>query len=83
MTIAEQFDQAVQESKQLSERPSNEILLKLYGLFKQATDGDNNAERPTGFDFKAIAKHDAWASMKGKTHEDCMTKYTELVQSLK
>ena len=83
MTIAEQFDQAVQESKQLSERPSNEILLKLYGLFKQATDGDNNAERPTGFDFKAIAKHDAWASMKGRNHEDCMTKYIELVQSLK
>ena len=83
MTIAEQFELALQESKQLSERPSNEILLQLYGLFKQATDGDNDAKRPAGFDFKAIAKHDAWVSMKGKNHEDCMTKYIELVQSLK
>ena len=83
MTLIEQFEKAVSDSKSLTERPSNENLLKLYGLFKQASEGDNNAERPGGFDFKAIAKHDAWESQKGKSKDDCMTEYVELVESLK
>ena len=41
-TLQEQFEQAQIDVKGLTSRPSNEDLLSLYGLFKQATDGDNN-----------------------------------------
>ena len=31
------FQEAVASSKTLTKKPSNDILLKLYGLFKQAS----------------------------------------------
>ena len=34
------FEAAVANSKKLSERPDNATLLKIYGLYKQATLGD-------------------------------------------
>ena len=77
------FEQAVADSKNLSERPSNDILLKLYGLYKQVTDGDVHGERPGGFDFKGAAKYDAWEAQKGKNKEDAAKEYIELVNSLK
>ena len=80
--LIDDFNAAALKSKELTKRPSNEELLELYGLFKQSTDGDNNEERPGGFDFKAIAKHDAWASQKGKTKEQAMQEYVDLVNNL-
>lgn len=76
------FEEAVQKSKSLPQRPSNEELLKLYALFKQATEGDNTEERPGGFDFKAIAKHDAWKELDGKDKDAASTEYVELVDTL-
>ncbi|MEQ8926888.1 MAG: acyl-CoA-binding protein [Fulvivirga sp.] len=76
------FEEAVSKSKELPQRPSNEELLKLYALYKQATEGDNNEERPGGFDFKAIAKHDAWAELKGKSNDESKTEYVALVENL-
>lgn len=76
------FSEAVSKSKTLSQRPSNEVLLKLYGLYKQATEGDVSGERPGGFDFKGAAKYDAWESFKGKNKEIAENEYIELVNSL-
>lgn len=76
------FEEAVAKSKTLKERPSNEILLKLYALYKQVTEGDVNGERPGGFDFKGAAKYDAWEAEKGKSKEDAAKEYIELVNSL-
>ena len=70
------------KSKELTKRPTNEELLDLYALFKQATEGDNNEDRPGGFDFKAIAKHDAWTAKKGKTKDQAMESHVALVNSL-
>ena len=42
------FEAAVANSKKLSTRPDNATLLKNYGLYKQATTGDN-AEKKPGF----------------------------------
>lgn len=83
MSLQDDFRNAVERSKTaIKERPSNENLLKLYALFKQADEGDVTAERPGGFDFKAIAKYDAWAELKGKSAEDAMQGYIELVNEL-
>jgi len=82
MDTETQFNAAVTRSRELTTRPSNEELLKLYALYKQATEGDVTGERPGGFDFKAIAKYDAWAEIKGKAREDAMKEYIALVDDL-
>lgn len=80
--MKELFESAVTRSRQLTSRPSNEDLLSLYALYKQATEGDVTGDRPGGFDFKAIAKYDAWAEVKGLSQEDAMQKYVALVERL-
>ena len=82
MSLNDDFNAAVVKSKELTKRPSNEELLDLYALYKQASEGDNNEGRPGGFDFKAIAKHDAWASKKGETKEQAMQEYVDLMNKL-
>lgn len=82
MELIEAFDQAVSKSRTLEKKPSNDILLKMYGLFKQATEGDIQGERPGGFDFKAIAKYEAWTNAGGKSKEDAMQEYIDLIQSI-
>lgn len=82
MALLDDFNAAVARSKELTKRPSNEELLELYGLFKQATDGDVTGERPGGFDFKGIAKFDSWASKKGIAKEQAMQDYVVLMEKL-
>jgi acyl-CoA-binding protein len=82
MALIDDFNAAVSRSKELTKRPSNEELLDLYALFKQATEGDVSGERPGGFDFKAIAKFDAWTSRKGASKEQAMQDYIALVTTL-
>ncbi len=82
MELQQQFDRAVAKSKELTKRPSNEELLQLYAFFKQATEGDVSGDRPGGFDFKAIAKHDAWKEQKGKSKDQAMQEYVNLVNEL-
>lgn len=82
MELQQQFDSAVARSKELTQRPSNQELLDLYALFKQASEGDVTGDRPGGFDFKAIAKYDAWAERKGKSKEDAMKEYVALMDKL-
>lgn len=84
MNIQELFDQAVVRSKTLSEKPGNDVLLQLYALYKQATEGDVNIDPPANmFDFVARAKFNAWEGMKGKSKENAMQEYVELVSKLK
>ena len=84
MTTKETFEKAVADSKQLTSRPDNETLLKLYSLYKQATEGDAPDEGPSNpFDFVGKAKHNAWTELKGTTADDAMNKYVALVESLK
>ena len=78
------FEQAVADSKSLSDRPSNDTLLQLYSLYKQATEGDINIDPPANpFDFVSKAKYEAWAGLKGKTKEAAKQDYVQLVSKLK
>ena len=84
MDIKEQFEKAITDSKSLAEKPGNEILLQLYSLFKQSTEGDVSGDAPSNpFDFVNKAKYDAWAALKGKSSEESMQQYVELVNKLK
>ncbi|MBK5279760.1 MAG: acyl-CoA-binding protein [Bacteroidia bacterium] len=82
MSLQDDFNAAITKSKELTTRPSNEDLLELYSLFKQVTDGDVSGDRPGGFDFKAIAKFDAWAAKKGISKDQASKDYIELVERL-
>lgn len=77
------FEQAVADSKQLPEKPDNMTMLKLYALYKQATAGDVEGKRPGFTDMVGRAKYDAWAEVKGRTADDAMQAYVDLVESLK
>ena len=84
MAYSTLFEQAVIDSKQLSEKPSNDMLLKLYSLYKQATEGDVSGEAPSNpFDFVAKAKYEAWASLKGKSTDEAQEAYVKLVNSFR
>ncbi|MCS6882800.1 MAG: acyl-CoA-binding protein [Oscillochloridaceae bacterium] len=77
------FEQAAQEVQQLPRRPDNDALLKLYGLYKQATSGDVTGTRPGILDMQGRLKYDAWAKLKGLSAEQAMQDYIALVEHLK
>ncbi len=84
MELKELFETAVKESKELASKPSNETLLNLYSLYKQATEGDVNTDPPSNpFDFVNKAKHEAWNNLKGKTMDEAMQEYVALIDKLK
>ncbi len=80
--VADQFRDAKARVEKLSKRPSNDQLLDLYGLYKQATEGDVKGDRPGLLDLKGRAKYDAWAKRKGGSKDDAMKKYVALVDEL-
>lgn len=81
--LDKRFQQAQADAKQLPERPDNDTMLKLYGFFKQATEGDVSGEKPGFFDFVGVAKHEAWEKRKGMPADEAKQKYIDLVDSLK
>lgn len=80
--LDQQFDQASRDVKTLSSRPSNDDLLALYALFKQATEGDVTGKRPGFTDFKGRAKFDAWGQRRGMGSDDAKQAYVDLVARL-
>ena len=58
---------------------SNEDKLEFYGLFKQATVGDCNTDRPGMFDPKGKAKWDAWKAKEGMSADDAKAAYVAKV----
>jgi len=83
MSLQEQFEKTVAESKNMSERPDNMTLLKIYGLYKQGSKGDVQGERPGMTDFVGRAKWDAWAAIKGLPQEQAQQQYIDLIAELK
>lgn len=76
------FEQASVDVKSLSQRPSDNDMLALYALYKQATEGDVAGDKPGFFDFVARAKYEAWEGLKGTGAEEAMQKYIDKVRSL-
>jgi len=76
------FEAAVAHSKNLDERPDNATLLRIYALYKQATQGDNEDPKPSFSDMVARAKWDAWEKLKGTEGDTAREQYIELIDSL-
>ena len=77
------FEAAVAESKTLANRPDNQTLLKIYALFKQATEGDVSGRRPGFTDLIGRAKYDAWATLQGSSGDSAKQAYVDLIKKLK
>ncbi|HEX5961248.1 MAG TPA: acyl-CoA-binding protein [Rhodanobacteraceae bacterium] len=76
------FRKAAEDIQRLPARPDNDTLLKLYALYKQATDGDVNGPKPGFFDFVNTAKYEAWSRLRGMQAGEAQQKYVELVRQL-
>lgn len=81
MSVQNEFEKAAARAKSLPEQ-SDDTLLSLYALYKQATSGDVTGEAPGFFDFVGRAKYDAWEKRRGMTREEAMQAYTDLVNTL-
>lgn len=80
--LESEFQAAIARAKSGATRPDNDVLLRLYALYKQAQEGDASGDPPGGFDFVGRAKFDAWAKLKGTSKEDAMRGYIAEVDKL-
>ena len=84
MATKEQFDDAVQtvrDGKALR-MPSDEIRLRLYGLYKRVVCGRCYEPIPLFFEVKKYAKHRAWTKTNTLTVQQAMDKYVDLVNMM-
>ncbi len=81
MSLDEQFQDALEQVKAVAS-PTPQVLLNLYGLFKQATKGDVTGDRPGMLDMRGRAKYDAWASRQGLSQDEAKEEYIEYVADL-
>jgi len=77
------FEQATRDVQNLPERPDNDALLRLYALYKQATEGDISGDKPGFFDFVGTAKYEAWAKLAGTGRDEAMQRYIDLVDQFR
>jgi diazepam-binding inhibitor (GABA receptor modulator, acyl-CoA-binding protein) len=77
------FAFAQEDVKKLTAKPSNDDLLKLYGLFKQASKGDVDGKKPGRFDMINRAKYEGWEKLKGTSSDDAKQGYVDLVAKLR
>ncbi|XP_061572810.1 acyl-CoA-binding domain-containing protein 7 [Cololabis saira] len=75
MSLETEFKTVAEDVKKVKTKPTNEEMLTLYGLYKQALVGDVNTERPGALDMTGKAKWDAWDSRKGVSKDDAMSTY--------
>ena len=78
----QQFEAAAEAAKSLPERPDNDTLLELYGLYKQGSCGDASGHKPGFFDFVKLAKYEAWEQLAGTSTDDAQRRYIALVERL-
>ncbi|CAH0551979.1 unnamed protein product [Brassicogethes aeneus] len=90
MTTEEKFNAAVNVIRSLpkngSYQPSNELMLRFYAYFKQATQGPCSGSRPAFWDVVGRAKYDAWKKLGEMKKTDAMAKYVselhEIVETM-
>jgi len=82
MSLQEEFDATVKRVNGLPSAPPNNVMLDLYGLYKQATVGDATGKRPGITDLRGRAKFDAWAGRKGMSKDDAMRAYIKAAGAL-
>ena len=78
----DEFQSAVAAVPELTKDPGNDTKLRLYALYKQATEGDVQGKRPGFTNLVGRAKHDAWAAVQGTDSDVAKAQYVEVVRGL-
>jgi diazepam-binding inhibitor (GABA receptor modulator, acyl-CoA-binding protein) len=82
MSLDQQFEAAAETIKALTKRPTDEELLEIYALFKQALVGDNNTSKPGMLDLKGKSKWEVWNKKKGISQEVAKQSYIDYANQL-
>ncbi|KAK5107980.1 hypothetical protein LTR62_008874 [Meristemomyces frigidus] len=81
------FKKAVEDSRKLKAKPTDNELLELYGLFKQGTQDPpfEDTKAPGMFELKEKAKRGAWEKLVNEkvAPTDAQKRYVKLVEELK
>lgn len=78
--LKKQFETASKDVTKAKKDPGNDMKLRLYANFKQASEGDVAGDKPGFTDFVGRAKYDAWTKLKGTSSENAMKAYIKLVE---
>ena len=78
--LKKQFEAAAAAVLKAKRDPGNDLKLRLYAHYKQATEGDVTGDKPGFTDFVNRAKYEAWAKLKGTSPDDAMRGYIKLVE---
>ncbi|EFA06332.2 hypothetical protein TcasGA2_TC009203 [Tribolium castaneum] len=69
--------------KELSSyQPSNDLMLRFYAYYKQATLGPCTGRRPAFYDVVGRAKYDAWKSLGEMSKSTAMAKYVDELHTI-
>ncbi|XP_061207117.1 acyl-CoA-binding domain-containing protein 5 isoform X2 [Neopsephotus bourkii] len=83
---ATRFEAAVKVIQSLpkngSFQPTNEMMLKFYSFYKQATQGPCNIPRPGFWDPIGRYKWDAWSALGDMSKEEAMIAYVEEMKKI-
>ncbi|XP_042437582.1 acyl-CoA-binding protein-like [Zingiber officinale] len=82
MGLKEEFQEHAEKARTLPNTTTNESLLIIYGLYKQATVGPINTSRPGIFNQRDRAKWDAWKAVESKSQEEAMSDYIAKIKQL-
>ena len=82
MDLKKRFERATKRVWRLKERPDDIILLELYALYKQVTEGDARSPRPIRDGLVGMAKWRAWRKLRGITVNEAMERYCGIVDRL-
>ena len=81
--LKKKFEAAAKNVLKARKDPGNDLKLRLYANYKQATEGDVTGEKPGFTDFVNRAKYEAWAKLKGTSSEEAMEDYVKLVDRVR
>ena len=77
------FETYAQKIRDAKPNLDNDQKAQVYGLFKQAKEGDNTADKPGMLSgFEAKGKWDAWEAQKGKSQEEAAEEYVAVVKGI-
>lgn len=75
------FQKAANHAKTLTDISEDEML-KLYGLYKQALNGPCTISKPPFWDFTGKAKWQSWKAVSNRSMDEAMKEYVTLVEQL-
>ena len=92
MNLQQQFEAAVSRVDNLPGDKAAAHMNELYGLYKQATEGDHDTEKdvvgddtpsnPNGPSGMSQAQWDSWSKFKGVSEEDARRQYIQKVDEI-